>query len=211
MAINWLTEVGLWISAFYVLSVTSFLWKYNRFFKFAEHTLIGAAAGHFLVMGLLNINSLGIANVLQGKILYLVPILLGLSLYTRFSTRYNWMMRWGMAFMIGVSLTIYMRALVISQIIAQIQDTIKNVSISTPQSILNSIIIVGFVVCTMLYFLFTNRFTPKSGPLSYIGKIGRYGIMTALGYYLGVTVMTRLAFVINRLEFILFEWLRIPR
>jgi hypothetical protein len=203
-------EIGLWISAFYVISVYSLLWKYNKFFKFAEHTLIGAAAGHFLVMGLLNIRNLGIGNILGGKILYLIPILLGLTLFARFTPKYSWVMRWGMAFLIGVSLTIYMRSLVITQITAQIQDTLKNVSFADPMKIVNTIVVVGFVFTTMLYFLFTERLTPK-GPASYIGKIGRYGVMTAIGYYLGVTVMTRLAFVINRLEFLLFEWLRIPR
>lgn len=205
---DWLTEIGLWISAFYVLSVFTFLWKYNRFFKFAEHTLIGAAAGHFLVMGIQNIKSLGLDNIFGGRIQYIIPILLGLTLYSRFVPKYNWLMRWGTAVLISVSLVIYMRALVITQIIIQIQDTIKAVSISSPINILNSIIIVPLVVSTMLYFLFTIRFTPK-GNVSYILKLGRYGVMTALGYYLGVTVMTRLAFVIDRLQFLLFQWLRI--
>lgn len=206
---DFVAEIGLWISAFYVLSVYSFLYKYNKFFKFAEHTLIGAAAGHFLVMGIQNIRSIGINNILGGNIRYLIPIFLGLTLYTRFTPKYSWIMRWGFAFLIGVNLTIYMRALVVSQIVVQLQSTLSSVSLASPMKILNTIILVGFVFTTMLYFLFTEKFTPTKGPLSYIGKIGRYGIMTAIGYYLGQTVMTRLSFVINRLEFLLFEWLRL--
>jgi len=208
---DFVAELGLWISAFFVLSVYSFLYKYNKFFKFAEHTIIGAAAGHFLVMGIQNIRNIGINNIMAGKYFYLIPIFLGLTLYARFSKTYNWIMRWGMAFLIGVGLTLYMRSIVITQIVVQISDSLKAVSLASPQAILNMIIIIGFVFCTMLYFLFTEKFTPMKGPLTYIGKIGRYGIMTALGYYLGVTVMTRIAFVINRIEFLLFEWLRIPR
>jgi hypothetical protein len=208
---NLILELGLWISAFYVLSVYSYLYKYNRFFKFAEHTLIGAAAGHYLTMGITNIRSIGIENIYLGKTYYIIPIILGFLLYTRFIKEYSWIMRYGTCFMIGVGVSIYIRALVITTIIVQLQSTMKAISLAEPIKIINSVIMVLFVFTTMLYFLFTERFTPKRGIGVYIGKIGRYGIMCALGYYLGVTVMTRLAFVINRLEFLLFEWLRIPR
>ena len=207
-----LTEVGLWISAFYILSVYSYLFKYNRFFKFAEHTLIGAAAGHYLTMGFTNIRSLGIANIMAGKVFYVIPFILGILLFTRFSEKYSWMMRYGLAVMIGVSIAIRVRALVITTVLAQVKSTISAISFADPMSILNSLVLLVLVTTTMLYFLFTERLTPKEGnPLSLLGKTGRFGIMIALGYYLGQTVMTRLAFVINRLEFLLFEWLRIPR
>jgi len=207
-----LTELGLWISAFYILSVYSYLFKYNRFFKFAEHTLIGAAAGHYLTMGVTNIRSLGIANIMAGKVFYVVPLILGILLFARFSEKYSWLMRYGLAVMIGVSIAIRVRALVITTVLTQVQATISAISFADPMSILNSLVLLVLVISTMLYFLFTERLTPKEGnPLSLIGKTGRFGIMIALGYYLGQTVMTRLAFVINRLEFLLFEWLRIPR
>jgi len=207
-----LTELGLWISAFYILSVYSYLFKYNRFFKFAEHTLIGAAAGHYLTMGVTNIRSLGIANIMAGKVFYVVPFILGILLFARFSEKYSWLMRYGLAVMIGVSIAIRVRALVITTVLTQVQATISAISFADPMSILNSLVLLVLVISTMLYFLFTERLTPKEGnPLSLIGKTGRFGIMIALGYYLGQTVMTRLAFVINRLEFLLFEWLRIPR
>jgi len=210
--VNIVTELGLWISAFYIISVYSYLYSYNKFFKFAEHTLIGAAAGHYLTMGVMNIRSIGINNIAAGRIYYIIPIILGLSLYTRFNKQYSWMMRYGLVVMIGTEITIQVRAMVITNVLAQVKATLTAMSFRGPMSIINSLILLVLVSCTMLYFLFTQRFTPKEGtPLSYIGKTGRYGIMIALGYYLGQTVMTRLAFVINRLEFLLFEWLRIPR
>jgi len=210
--VNIVTELGLWISAFYIISVYSYLYSYNKFFKFAEHTLIGAAAGHYLTMGFMNIRSIGINNIAAGNIYYIIPIILGLSLYTRFNKQYSWMMRYGLVVMIGAEITIQVRAMVITSVLAQLKATLTAMSFTGPTSIINSLILLVLVSCTMLYFLFTQRLTPKEGtPLSYIGKTGRYGIMIALGYYLGQTVMTRLAFVINRLEFLLFEWLRIPR
>lgn len=205
-------ELSLWISAFYIVSVYSYLYSYNKFFKFAEHTLIGAAAGHYLTMGIQNIRSIAFGNLFAGKIFYIVPILLGLSLYTRFNRQYSWMMRYGLAVMIGAEITILVRSLVITNIVTQVKATLASMSFASPLSIVNSLLVLVLVVCTMLYFLFTDRLTPTEGsPLSYVGKTGRYGIMVALGYYLGQTVMTRLAFVINRLEFLLFEFLRIPR
>jgi len=207
-----IAELGIWVGAFYILSVYSYLYKYNRFFKFAEHTLIGAAAGHYLTMGLTNIRSLGLGNLMAGKVFYIVPLILGLLLFARFKEEWSWMMRYGLALMIGVSIAIRTRALIVTTILIQISSTIKSISTAGGMAILNSVVLVVLVSTTMLYFLFTQRLTPKENSIgSYIRKTGRYGIMIALGYYLGQTVMTRLAFVINRLEYLLFEWLRIPR
>src|SRR3972149_11148828 len=110
---EFLTEFGLWISAFYILAVYTYLYRYNKFFKFAEHTLIGAAAGHYLVMGITNINTIGLGNVAAGKVYFVIPLILGVLLFSRFSTRTAWMMRYGIAFMVGIGLAIYIRALVI--------------------------------------------------------------------------------------------------
>jgi len=211
MAFDLLGEVGIWISAFFILAVYSYLYKYNNLFKFAEHTLIGAAAGHYLTMGINNIRTLAIGNILAGNYQYIIAVLFGLTLYMRFFKGYEWIQRYGFCFMIGVGVSIQMRALIVTRITAQIAATLNKISISSGMDILNSIILVGFVTTTMLYFLFTEKYTTDSKAVGFIRKIGRYGLMTAIGYYLGQTVMTRLAFVINRLEFLLFEWLRVPR
>jgi len=204
-------ELGLWISAFYVLSCYSYLYRYNRFFKFAEHTMIGAAAGHTLVMGLNNIRDIGINNIVAGNFIYILAFPLGLSLFARFVPKYSWIQRYGFAFMIGIGMSIGIRSRLISRILIPMIATINAVNLSHPMAILNSIIIVGWVTTVMLYFLFTKKYTSESVVITYVRKIGRWGIMAAIGFYLGQTVMTRLAFVINRLEFLLFQWLRIAR
>jgi len=210
MPLDIINEIGIWISAFFILCVYSWLYRYNRFFKFGEHTLIGAAAGYYFVMGVRNIMNISIRGLSLGKYYQVIPLILGLVLYARFYRKYSWLMRYGTCFMIAVSSTIYFRALIVTHVTQQIAATIEKVSLASPLLALNSVVIVGLTVFTMMYFMFTNRFTSKVQGYDFINKIGRYGLLTALGFYLGITVMTRLAFVINRLEFLLFEWLRLP-
>jgi hypothetical protein len=204
-------EIGLWISAFYIIASYSFLYKYNRLFKFAEHTMIGAAAGHIAVMGINNIRTVGIENILAGNYIYILAFPLGLSLFGRYTANYKWTQRYGFAFLVGVGTSIATRARVLSRVLVPLSAPINKVSLSSPADIINSIIIVVWVTSVLAYFLFTRRYTGESTAISYFQKTGRWGIVLGIGFYLGQTVMTRLAFVINRLEFLLFEWLRIPR
>jgi len=211
MAFDLVSELGLWISVFFMLSVYSWMYKYNKLFKFAEHTLIGAASGYFLVLGVNNISNIAIGGLTKGNISMIIPILIGLTLYTRYVSNYSWVSKYGISFMVAVSSTIAFRALMETQVTQQIAATIQNFDLSSPLSAINSIIIVVFTFCTMLYFIFTKKMSEDVPGYKLINTIGRYGILTIIGFYLGITTMTRLSFVINRLEFLLFEWLKISR
>lgn len=208
---DFVSELGLWISAFFMLCVYSWMYKYNKLFRFAEHTLVGSASGYFLVLGINNISNIAIGGLGKGNISMIIPILIGVSLYTRYIGEFSWVSKYGISFMVAVSSTIAFRALIETQVTQQIAAAIKNFDLSSSLSATNSIIIMGFTICTMLYFIFTTKLSEDVPGYKLINTIGRYGILTIVGYYLGITTMTRLSFVINRLEFLLFEWLRISR
>ena len=42
-----MADLLTWISAIFLLMILSYLYKENPFFRFAEHTVIGAAAGYW--------------------------------------------------------------------------------------------------------------------------------------------------------------------
>jgi len=205
MAIS--TEVGVWLAAFFIIAIYSWLINYNPLFRFAEHTLIGAAAGYGLVMGIRNIMQVGIGGITAGKYHYIIAVLLGLSLYTRFFKEYAWVQRYGIAFVVAAGSVIRFRSLIVTSVTQQISSAINKVSFATLFDGFNSVIIIIFSVATMMYFTFSKRYSEDVPGYKYLNSIGRYGVLTLLGYYLGITIMTRIQFVINRLGFLLFNWL----
>lgn len=205
MAIS--TDIGIWLAAFFIIAVYSWLYKYNDLFRFAEHTLIGAAAGYGLVMGIRNIMQVGVGGVLNGKYHFIIALILGLSLYMRFFNEYAWMQRYGISFVVAAGSVIRFRALIVTSVTQQIASAINKISLASALDGINSIVIIVFSLATMMYFAFSRRFSEDVPGYSYLNLIGRYGVLTLLGYYLGITIMTRLQFVINRLSFLLFDWL----
>lgn len=202
------TDIGVWIGALLTLFVFSFLYKDNKFFRFAEYTVIGSAAAHTLIMNVGAVINMGINPLLNGQDAYIIAFLAGVTLYTRFWKQYAWIMRYGLAVLVGVSTSVAIRAMMQVSVIAQIKGSMLPLFIPNDayNSVLN-IIIVVFTACSTLYFVFSTDLMPKTKLTSYIFRIGRIALFCALGYYLGFTVMTRYSFIIDRLQFLLFTWL----
>lgn len=209
MVNEWAPELGIWIAAFMILCVYSWLYKYTRFFKFAESTMIGAAAGYLFVMGYNNVINTSVIAIQAGRIWQIIPIILGLSLFMRYTKKYAWLQRYGTSYLIAGTTVIFIRATIVTQVTQQIKATINYISLANPMSILNSVVTLVLVICVSFYFLFSERFSTKIPSYNLINKIGRYGFLTALGFYLGITVMTRVAFVSDRLRYLFFTWLKL--
>jgi hypothetical protein len=203
--------IGTWIGAFYIISVYSYLYKDNPLFRFAEVTMIGTAAGHLLVMSINSIIKIGWTGLVSGNYIYLIAFVLGFLLYARFWVNYAWMIRYGMAVVIGSFIGLSVRAEVSTRIIPQLQKTMLPIIAKDLGTSISNIIIIVFTVCATLYFLFVADLTPSEKIFKPIQQIGRLCIVGALGYYLGTTIIVRYAMVINRLEFLFFEWLKIAR
>ena len=207
--VDFVTTVGIWLGAYMILSGWSWLWKYNRVFRLTEHILVGSAAGYYLIQGLRNIMTISVAGVTAGRIWHIIPLVLGVSLFARYIKQYSWLQRYGTSYLVAGTMVIFFRATIVTQVMQQIQATVSAVSVATPLAILNSIIMVAYVCGTIFYFTFTEKFSTKIPGYNVFNKLGRYAFLTALGYYLGVTVMTRIAFVLNRLSYLYFDWLNL--
>ena len=76
----------IWISALLSLAVFSFLYKDNPFYRFAEHLFIGVANGYAVTFYWHNILVPTLFDPLfrQGKLLYIIPFIIGILYFTRF-------------------------------------------------------------------------------------------------------------------------------
>ncbi|HPZ84889.1 MAG TPA: hypothetical protein PLR82_00865, partial [Bacillota bacterium] len=173
----------------------------NPVFSFAEHLYVGLAAGQAIAMGWSNINSLAVKPLTQeGKISALIPLVLGLLLYTRFlSGEIKWLRRIPTALMVGVGSGLAFTRFAQSDLVGQIRGTML------PLNDINNIIIVLGALCTIAYFFFTSENKAVVG----MSRVGRLLMMIAFGSAFGNTLMGRLSLFIGRLKYLLGDWLGI--
>jgi len=94
------TFIWTTFAAFLTLATFSFLYKDNPFYKFAEHLVVGTSAGYFVIIlwhnGLVPNLFRRLADGSVFKLWldssnpwYLVPAILGMLMWTRFSKKYR--------------------------------------------------------------------------------------------------------------------------
>ena len=147
---------------------------------FAETIFVGTTAGYAVAMTFGNrIKPAVMIDILEkGKWNYVIPIILGLLMYTRFSKSLQWLSRYPISFTVGVGAGVVLTKQWKPMLIDQVVATIKPLSGPTGGQIINAVILLVGVVCTLSFFLFTAE--PK-GPLKYGSQIGRYTMMIAFG------------------------------
>lgn len=194
-------DPGIWIAAFFTIAATSYVFKDNPAFKFAEHTYVGAAAGYNMAWNLTQLQRVGLTPMMeQGIYTYLIPIVLGLMVYFQYSSEYRWVARYGVAFMTGQGIGMALRAKMREDFIMQLRATVA------PLDNAIGIVIFILVITGALHFVFTVK-RVESEPFRTLTVIGRYGILIALGASFGNTVMTRLGQYQGRMIFLIRDWL----
>jgi hypothetical protein len=183
------------------LAAYSFLYKENRFYRAAEHIYVGAGAGYSLVMGYTNVlNKAWNPIVQKGQIQMLIPVILGLLLFARFTKSVRWAARIPLSLLVGMGAAIALRGAVEAQFISQVRATM------VPLTNLNNLILVTGVAGVLCYFFFTF---PKSGPIQVGASYGRWLIMVTMGAAFGNAVMGRISLFIGVLQFMFGQWIKI--
>jgi hypothetical protein len=200
--------IQIWLASLFTIWIYSIAFRDNNFFKFAEYTFVGAAAGHSLVMGVDNLRKVGYNNIVAGSYLYIIAVLLGLILYSRYHPQYFWLSRYPLAIMVGIGIGLSMRSVVTAEFIAQIKSTatVDLLGASDPVKLISNWVFVILVVTVTYFFLFTFP-RAHAGGLSIIPRIARYGMMAAFAYSFANTVLSRYNMIFGRLDYIYNQWL----
>jgi len=185
--------LGGYLAAVLIIFTWSFVIKETDLFRFAEHTLLGTALGYSVLMGIKSIKEVGIDPISTGSYQYIIPMLLGILLLMRFSTKLAFLSRYATAWIIGVGVGVFMRGVIHAQFLQQIAA-----SVMAPYTI-NSIIIIIFTICVPIYFFFTRLPPRYSKLLRSLSTIGRYALMIGFGATFGNTVMYRINLAVGNL------------
>ncbi len=89
--------IGIWIAAFLTLCLLSFLYKDNRFFRFAESVFAGVSLGYYIGQEASQTIRPNLIDPLVHDFAHnwdlVIPLLIGLNLYTRYIPKTNWWAR----------------------------------------------------------------------------------------------------------------------
>jgi hypothetical protein len=193
------------IGAYLTLSVYSFLYRDNPFYKFAEHLVVGVSAGYYLVIYYYNfidpnvvspifgLNLGGEAIRLAGRAWWmaLIPGILGLLLYTRFFPKIAWIGRWPLGIYVGgyagLGISPVMQARVIDQLAANALP-LAGAPDQFAAMTNASLGVVTFAV--MVYLLVFRR---NLGARRVIGRIGVVVLAAVIGYaaYVVLSLLSR--------------------
>lgn len=209
--IDW-SVFGAWLSAAMVVWIYSFAYRDNLFYKLAEHMFVGAAAGYSIALSLDSLNRVMIkpAITTPGTFWatswhYVIPAILGVLMFAKYSRRYYWLARYAVAVNIAVGTGLALRTVPIANITRQITATIVPLWGSDPVTVLNNWLLVLITIGALIYFLFTifpRRVEgARPSPLYYVYRafyyIGIYGMMVGFGALFANTIMTRVGFLIS--------------
>jgi hypothetical protein len=188
------------IAAFLTLCIFSFLYKDNPFYKFAERLVAGVATGYWTVLLYhTNFTDKVITPIFrEGQFIYIIPALLGIAMWTRFSKNYSWISRYSIAFYIGISSGVSIPIAIYTSVFKQLQATIdKPIAFSIAG--INIFLIIIAVLSALVYFFFSAA---HKGVMGAASKIGIYIIMVGFGAGFGLTVMGRVALLVQRVIFL---------
>lgn len=201
------TNIWIWFMAICILSMWSFLYRENPVYRVAEHVFVGSTAGHAIGMAIGNIHRYGWTPLFQkSQFSLLIPIILGLLLYTRFFPRIGWLSRWPIAFLVGVGVGQSIYTVLRTQVINQSIGAMGKLPAATVGGTINVLIAILGLLAVLCYFVFT---VPQKGPVRRISQVGRWVMMVTFGVSFGNVVAGRISVLLGELTKLLSQWLGI--
>lgn len=187
------------ITALLTLAIYTILVGDNPIYKFAEHLLLGLTIGYSLVVTVKSILvPQAITPLAEGSLLTIVPVVLGSVMFLRVHPKLAGWSQIPLALLIGAGAGAAIPAMMQARVLKQVSATISG------STSFDGVIILLGVLVTIMYFVFTK---PHSGAWGRVAVAGRYFMMIFFGATFAYTVMSRMALLIGRLEFLLSGWL----
>jgi hypothetical protein len=200
------TNIWQWFAVACIFGMWSLpLYKDNPVYRVSQNLFVGACAGHAIGVAIGNIMRYGLRPLFQdGQIKLLIPVLLGILLYSRFFPRIAWLSRWPVAFLVGVGVGQAIYRSLRSQVINQTAAAITKLPAATVGATINGLISVIGLLAVLTYFVFT---IPQTGFVKRFSQAGRWLMMVTFGVSFGNVVAGRISVLLGELLKIFGDWL----
>lgn len=216
-AITW-ERSGEWAAAICVIAVLSLLWRENLLYRAAEHILLGLATGFLVTVTWFEflrpkwwepLQQSWITGDGSGVFIGLLALSLGLCWYGVYFKKTEFLMRLVLGVVVGASAGQALRNQFTQQMPVLV-STFRSPIVISEGNVqawisLENILFLIAVITVLLYFFFTFR--QDSPRWQFVRSIGRFWLMVGFGAYFGNTIMTRLAVFIERIWFVVNDFL----
>ncbi len=204
------------ISAAVVITVLGYLFKDNPVYRFVASFVLGASLALTVVVIWQDtlspkwwqplttaFRNIGTDNSILG-LLWVLALIPGAMWYFQFSKKYNWIRRLVIGLFIGVVAGLTFKTQILL-VLPQISKSFKSFYVVIDGRLawaesINNIIFTVTLLTTLSFFFFTFRFDNRAMRAS--AATGRLMLMVCFGAIFGNTVMTRLAYFLERLYFL---------
>lgn len=188
------------VAAVFTLAIFSFLYRENPIYRVAEHILVGISVGYYLVILVEETILSKVVNPLfyDGRMLSLIPAILGIMMFSRLSRKSGWLARIPLAVLIGAGAGVSIPAMLQARILKQMSASML------PLNSIGAVVMLVGVISTLAYFYFSRE---KSGLFGGVARVGTYFLMVFFGATFGYTVMSRVTLLIGRMEFLMSDFL----
>ena len=204
-------DVGVWIAALLTLGIFSFLYKDNPAYKLCEHLFVGVSAGYYVVLTYFSVVRPNLLDPMfqdflgHRHFLLVIPLALGILLFSRFFPKGDWLSRWSIALILGVYPALRITGFGQGDFVEQIHGTMVPLWVQgNLGATIGNWLLVGGLLTTLIFFFFSKE---HKGALGGAARIGVYFLMVSFGASYGYTVMARISLLIGRVMFLLHDWL----
>ena len=228
--------IGAWIGAICVFAILSYLHSENVFYRVFEHILLGLGLGftianmtrQVLIAKWWEPMTAAFRAFYRGAqtsqsywdVCLIFAGIFGLMWYFQYSKKYLWLSRITIGVTAGAGAGLAIKSESV-RVLPQITSTFKNVIIGSSMaphlpvggldgriglSIQNLLFVV--IVCCVLYYFFFS-FRRDSALAKAPASMGRFFLMISFGAFFGNTFMTRVVILIDRVNFLLRDWLMV--
>ncbi|MBD3335431.1 MAG: hypothetical protein GF355_07930 [Candidatus Eisenbacteria bacterium] len=200
MDATWADMAWQGVAAICTLAIFSFLVGDNPIYKFVERLWVGVATGYWTMLlyhqGLRDKVILPIFE--RGQWYYLIPVILGIMMWFRLSPKLGYMSRYALGFYVGISTGLYIPLAFKTFVFLQVEGSLRPIEGSFISAAFYVLALIG-IICSLLYFFFS---TPHTGAFGVLSKTGIYTLMIGFGAGFGLTVMGRVALLVQRVLFL---------
>ncbi len=209
--------ITVWVGAIITLTILSYLIRDNIFYRLAQKAAMGIGVGITVVLTWQQVLQPYWWAHIQGAFshkehwvnaLWLLALIPGAMWYCQMSRKWFWLSTPVIGLFVGVAAGLAFKGQILLML-PQLPATLKplnpwvldgGLTRANILFCLNNLVFLIALGTTLLYFCFTIK---TDNRLFYLPmKAGRLAIMVALGAMFGSTVMTRMAFLIERIQFL---------
>ena len=212
------------IAGLATLAIFSFLYRENPFYRFFEHLYLGLGTG-LTIMATIQFffwpevlkPLLGLDTVVfpdgtaaapydPKQLLFLIPMAFGGLYYFILSKRHNWIAQLVIGLGLGCSGGLAFKG-TLNELLPQLTDSFRPLYVPDNSfQTFSNLVFVFTLVSALSYFFFTFK-TNQRGPVKSASSAGRWMMMGCFGAFFGTTIMARMALLVERLDFLLNDWL----